>query len=150
MSSVSVTSLCISARNDCSVLGRGDTSETLKVFLLCLGRNVARARGSMSLRDLEEASGVSASTLSRIEAGKMNPSIDKMAAISRATGVPIDEMLGEAAVKPLDDPNLPLEEQVGRLRRQLLTIGETARDALARVHRLESRQEPGRTPEASS
>jgi transcriptional regulator with XRE-family HTH domain len=127
----------------------GNKTQALKAFLNDLGHNVMRARGSMSLRDLEDASGVSASTLSRIEGGRMNPSIDKMAAISRATGVPVDEMLGKAAVKPLEDPSLALEDQVARLRRQVATIGQTARDALALAHRLEARLGQGRTPEAS-
>ncbi len=61
-----------------------------------LGRAVRRKRDelSASLRDVANATGVSASTLSRIENGTGKPDADNIARITTWLDVPMDRILG--------------------------------------------------------
>jgi transcriptional regulator with XRE-family HTH domain len=54
------------------------------------------ARG-MSLGDLASASGAGKATLSRIEAGRANPTVDTLYALADALGVPFGALTAEAA-----------------------------------------------------
>src|SRR5882724_13115474 len=61
-----------------------------------LGRAIKRKReeNSLSLRDLADETGVSASTLSRIENGTGKPDADNIARLTNWLDVPMDRILG--------------------------------------------------------
>ena len=61
-----------------------------------LGRSVRRRREQLglSLRDVAEATGVSASTLSRIENGTGKPDADNIARLTSWLDVPVERILG--------------------------------------------------------
>lgn len=54
-----------------------------------------REKQDMSLTDLARSSGVSRGYLHLIEKGEQNPSQDKLAAIAKALGVMVAELIGE-------------------------------------------------------
>ena len=55
----------------------------------------------LTLADLAETSGISVSTLSRLESGNRRPSLEHLLALAHVYGVPIEELLGpEAAHDP--------------------------------------------------
>lgn len=65
---------------------------------LRLAANVRRLRiaGNVSISQLARATGMSKATLSGIEQGRANPTIDTLAGIARALSVAIDELLRDA------------------------------------------------------
>ncbi len=67
---------------------------------LIVGENVRKLRGArgISLGELAREAGISKSTLSAIEAGKANPTISTLWAISKALGVPFSSLIGEGVV----------------------------------------------------
>ncbi len=52
----------------------------------------ARNRKGMSEEELAEKSGVSKSTIQRIEAGKTSPSINKLGKIAEALGLKVEDL----------------------------------------------------------
>lgn len=79
--------------NDSSSLsnGPGGASELVSV----VGDNVRRLRerSGLSLRELSARAGISASTLSGLEAGSGNPSVETLTSIAGALGVPFAELI---------------------------------------------------------
>ncbi|WP_217999322.1 helix-turn-helix domain-containing protein [Nocardiopsis trehalosi] len=65
-------------------------------------RRVRRRRGA-TLAALAEATGISVSTLSRLESGRRRPSLELLLPIARAHQVPLDELIGEPKV---EDPRV--------------------------------------------
>ncbi|MDF3288080.1 helix-turn-helix domain-containing protein [Streptomyces silvisoli] len=53
-----------------------------------------RRQHSMTLADLAEATGISESTLSRLESGGRRPNLELLLPLARAYGVPLDELVG--------------------------------------------------------
>jgi len=87
-------------------------------------RHIRTSRGA-TLADLAEATGISKSTLSRLESGQRRPSLELLLPIARAHRVPLDELVG---APPVGDPRirpvpirrngmtvLPLTQQPGAL-----------------------------------
>jgi transcriptional regulator with XRE-family HTH domain len=87
-------------------------------------RHIRTSRGA-TLADLAEATGISKSTLSRLESGQRRPSLELLLPIARAHRVPLDELVG---APPVGDPRirpvpvrrngmtvLPLTQQPGGL-----------------------------------
>ena len=70
-----------------------------------LGRAIKRHREDLklSLRDVADQTGVSASTLSRIENGTGRPDADNIARLSQWLDMPVDRIMthGEGAVEPV-------------------------------------------------
>ncbi len=68
--------------------------------LLSIGENIRRLRRvrGISLGELAKEAGISKSTLSAIEAGKANPTISTLWAISKALGVPFSTLVGEGVI----------------------------------------------------
>ncbi|MDA0563318.1 XRE family transcriptional regulator [Streptomonospora sp. S1-112] len=64
-----------------------------------------RAERGVTLSALSEATGISASTLSRLESGRRRPSLELLLPISRAHQVPLDELVGAPEV---GDPRVRL------------------------------------------
>ena len=62
-----------------------------------------RQRRDMTLADLSAATGISVSTLSRLEAGQRRPNLELLLPLARAHGVPLDELIGAPAT---DDPRI--------------------------------------------
>lgn len=61
-----------------------------------LGRNLRRARQRLELtqEEVAERSGVHATEVSRIEAGKRDPRVSTVARLAKAVGVPPGDLLG--------------------------------------------------------
>jgi transcriptional regulator with XRE-family HTH domain len=65
-------------------------------------RRIRKERGA-TLADLSEATGISVSTLSRLESGLRKPSLELLLPIARAHEVPLDELVG---APPVRDPRV--------------------------------------------
>ncbi|MGV9239177.1 helix-turn-helix domain-containing protein, partial [Streptomyces nigra] len=57
-----------------------------------------RKEREVTLTALSEATGISVSTLSRLESGLRRPSLELLLPIARAHQVPLDELVGNPAV----------------------------------------------------
>jgi transcriptional regulator with XRE-family HTH domain len=68
-------------------------------------RRLRRQRG-VTLAGLAELTGISVSTLSRLESGGRRPSLELLLPIARAHRVPLDELVG---APPVEDPRVRLE-----------------------------------------
>lgn len=62
-----------------------------------------RQRSDLTLADLSAATGISVSTLSRLESGQRRPNLELLVPLARAHQVPIDELIGGPAA---DDPRV--------------------------------------------
>ncbi|PWI42775.1 XRE family transcriptional regulator [Streptomyces sp. ICBB 8177] len=60
-------------------------------------RRIRQRRGA-TLAALSEATGISKSTLSRLEAGRRRPSLELLLPIARAHQIPLDELIGTGGV----------------------------------------------------
>jgi transcriptional regulator with XRE-family HTH domain len=67
-------------------------------------RALRRAR-AMSLAGLAADTGLTASTLSRLETGKLRPTLEQLLPLARAHGVPLDDLV---AAPPTGDPRIHL------------------------------------------
>src|ERR1044071_3568630 len=59
-------------------------------------RELRRQRGA-TLTELSESTGISVSTLSRLESGQRRPTLELLLPLARAHQVPIDELIGTTA-----------------------------------------------------
>ena len=64
-----------------------------------------RLRRDITLTDLAEETGISASTLSRLEAGLRRPTLEQLLPLARAYGVTLDELVD---APPTGDPRINL------------------------------------------
>src|SRR5206468_5356074 len=62
-----------------------------------------RRQRSATLAQLSEATGISVSTLSRLESGRRRPTLELLLPLARAHQVPLDELVGAPAA---DDPRV--------------------------------------------
>ncbi|QYN16491.1 helix-turn-helix domain-containing protein [Amycolatopsis sp. DSM 110486] len=62
-----------------------------------------RQQNNATLAQLSETTGISVSTLSRLESGQRKPTLELLLALARAHQVPLDELVGTA---PTSDPRL--------------------------------------------
>lgn len=67
-------------------------------------RALRRARG-VTLATLANETGLTASTLSRLENGKLRPTLEQLLPLARAHGVPLDDLV---AAPPTGDPRIHL------------------------------------------
>ena len=76
-----------------------------------VGPRLKRLRGTrnVSLADLAEKTGISKSTLSRLETGQRRPSLELLLPLAQAYGVPLDELVGAPEV---GDPRVRLKPRV--------------------------------------
>jgi transcriptional regulator with XRE-family HTH domain len=94
-------------------------------------RELRRRRGG-TLAGISEATGISVSTLSRLESGGRKPTLELLLALARAYQVPLDELVGAL---PPGDPRIrtrpvrrggrtliPLTRQPGGIRAYKMTI----------------------------
>ena len=68
-----------------------------------------RSMRSVSLADLADRTGISKSTLSRLETGQRRPSLELLLPLAQAYGVPLDELVGAPEV---GDPRVHLKPHV--------------------------------------
>jgi transcriptional regulator with XRE-family HTH domain len=66
-------------------------------------RELRRRRGG-TLAEISEATGISVSTLSRLESGGRKPTLELLLALARAHQVPLDELVGTPAADPRAGP----------------------------------------------
>jgi transcriptional regulator with XRE-family HTH domain len=95
---------------------RADTSGGTDQVLAEVGprlRRIRKERGA-TLAGLAEATGISVSTLSRLEAGLRRPSLELLLPIARAHQVPLDELVG---APPVGDPRVRMTKPVVRFGR---------------------------------
>jgi transcriptional regulator with XRE-family HTH domain len=105
-----------------------------------------RQQREMTLADLSAATGISVSTLSRLESGQRRPNLELLLPLARAHRVPLDELIGTAGA---GDPRvhaqpftrngmsvLPLTRQSGGLQAYKLVIpsSRAQREPDLRVH----------------
>jgi transcriptional regulator with XRE-family HTH domain len=64
-----------------------------------------RAGRGLTLTDVSDATGVSVSTLSRLESGHRRPTLELLLPLARTYAVPIDELVGASVV---DDPRVQI------------------------------------------
>jgi transcriptional regulator with XRE-family HTH domain len=65
-----------------------------------------------TLGEISYATGISISTLSRLESGKRRPNLELLVPIARALNVPLDDIVGRA----VDDPRIPnVARQIGTM-----------------------------------
>ncbi|MGW0564019.1 helix-turn-helix domain-containing protein [Streptomyces sp. NPDC003016] len=106
-------------------------------------RALRKERGA-TLTALSEATGISVSTLSRLESGGRKPSLELLLPIARAHQVPLDELVG---APPVGDPRvrmksierdgqtyLPLTRQPGGLQAYKVVYRQKRRDPEPRTH----------------
>ena len=85
-----------------------DTSAAIAAALEQVGPRLKRLRGQrrITLTGLAETTGISKSTLSRLETGQRRPTLELLLALSRAYRVPLDELVGAPDV---GDPRVRLK-----------------------------------------
>ncbi|MFJ8660229.1 helix-turn-helix domain-containing protein [Streptomyces sp. NPDC093795] len=106
-------------------------------------RRVRRDRG-VTLAELSAATGISVSTLSRLESGQRRPSLELLLPLARAHQVPLDELVGAPAT---GDPRIrakpivrhgrtmfPLTRQPGGLQAYKVIQEKTTEPPEPRVH----------------
>ena len=103
-----------------------------------------RLQRSCTLAALSEATGISISTLSRLESGQRKPSLELLLPIAHAHQVPLDELVGAPPVgdprvrlKPVkrwDATVVPLTQQPGGLQAFKLVIGTRRSTPDPRTH----------------
>jgi transcriptional regulator with XRE-family HTH domain len=103
-----------------------------------------RTQRSITLDDLSKATGISKSTLSRLETGQRRPSLELLLPLAKAYRVPLDELVGAPEVS---DPRvrlkprrvngrtvLPLTGQPGGVQAWKIIIPATQTEPEPRVH----------------
>ncbi len=85
-----------------------EQSSTITQALSAVGPRLKRVRTArgVTLAALSEATGISKSTLSRLEAGQRRPSLELLLPIAQAHQVPLDELVGAPEV---GDPRVRLK-----------------------------------------
>ncbi|MEW2357199.1 XRE family transcriptional regulator [Spirillospora sp. NPDC029432] len=103
-----------------------------------------RAKRGITLSDLSEATGISVSTLSRLESGGRKATLELLLPIARAHQVPLDELVGAPEV---GDPRVrlapremngmtvvPLTRQPGALQAYKMVIGPRGGEPEPQIH----------------
>jgi transcriptional regulator with XRE-family HTH domain len=103
-----------------------------------------RQERSYTLAELAEATGISVSTLSRLESGKRRPSLELLLPIAQAHQVPLDELVGAPPVgdprvhlKPFrrkDSTIVPLTQRTGGLQAYKMIMGADRNRPETRTH----------------
>ncbi|WP_158891672.1 helix-turn-helix domain-containing protein [Amycolatopsis anabasis] len=103
-----------------------------------------RQHRKCTLTALSEATGISVSTLSRLESGQRKPSLELLLPIAHAHQVPLDELVGAPPVgdprvrlKPVrrgDNTIVPLTQQPGGLQAFKMIMGPSRSEPDPRTH----------------
>jgi len=86
------------------------TSTEIDAVLADVGPRLKRARAQrdVTLAELAAATGISKSTLSRLESGQRKPSLELLLPIAQAHRIPLDELVGAPEI---GDPRIQLKPQ---------------------------------------
>lgn len=87
-----------------------------------VGPRLRRARGERTLREVAEMTGISTSTLSRLESGLRKPTLELLLPLTQAYRVPLDELVGAPEV---GDPRVRLKP-VKRGRTTMIPLSQRA------------------------
>ncbi|MBE1564082.1 helix-turn-helix domain-containing protein [Nonomuraea africana] len=124
----------------------GEMSSGIQSVLAEVGGRLKRLRTErgVTLAELAEATGISKSTLSRLESGQRRPNLELLLPIAQAHQVPLDELVGAPEV---GDPRvrvvprqahgmtvLPLTRQPGGLQAFKLVIPERRNEPEPKTH----------------
>lgn len=126
----------------------GIMSETTEDILTAVGPRLRalRLRRNVTLADLSDTTGISVSTLSRLESGQRRPNLELLLPLAREHGVPLDELVG---APPTGDPRihlrpikrfgmtiLPLSSEAGGLRafKNIIPASSPRKDPTPRTH----------------
>jgi transcriptional regulator with XRE-family HTH domain len=105
-----------------------------------------REKRSVTLVQLAQQTGISASTLSRLESGQRKPTLELLLALAAAYAVPVDDLIG---APPVDDPRVvvkpftkhgrtyyPLSRRPGGVQafRTVVHAGASAEPPVLRTH----------------
>jgi transcriptional regulator with XRE-family HTH domain len=71
-----------------------------------VGPRLRRARGDRTLRDVADQTGISTSTLSRLESGLRKPTLELLLPLTQAYRIPLDDLVGAPEV---GDPRVRLK-----------------------------------------
>ncbi|MEZ0077154.1 helix-turn-helix domain-containing protein [Planotetraspora sp. GP83] len=106
-------------------------------------RALRKERGT-TLTQLAETTGISVSTLSRLESGERRPTLELLLPLARAYQVPLDELVGAPPVgdprvrlKPIKHAGMtvvPLTQHAGGLMAWKMVIGATRQEPDPRTH----------------
>ena len=106
-------------------------------------RALRQGRGA-TLADLSTETGISVSTLSRLESGRRRPTLELLLPLAKAHGVPIDELVGapptgdpRVHLRPVTRNNMtlvPLTRRAGGVQAYKLIIPTLPEDTAQRVH----------------
>ena len=122
------------------------TTDDLAATLDLVGPRLKRVRlqRAMTLTALAAATGISKSTLSRLETGQRKPSLELLLPLARAHRIPLDDLVGAPEV---GDPRLhlkpqrvngrtvvPLTRQAGGLQAWKILIPPTATEPAPKAH----------------
>jgi len=123
-----------------------DPNARISAALDEVGPRLRRLRSlrSTSLADLAERTGISKSTLSRLETGQRKPSLELLLPLAQAYGVPLDELVGAPEV---GDPRvhlkphtvngrtvIPLTRQPGGVQVWKIVIPTTQNKVMTKAH----------------
>jgi len=123
-----------------------DDSTTINAALDAVGPRLKRLRSlrGVTLADLSVTTGISKSTLSRLETGQRRPSLEVLLPLAQAYRVPLDELVGAPEV---GDPRvrlkprkvngrtvLPLTQQPGGVQAWKILIPATQTEPQPKVH----------------
>ncbi|MDI9917950.1 XRE family transcriptional regulator [Rhodococcus sp. IEGM 1379] len=112
------------------------TDTTFEAVLAGIGprlRNL-RQQSDMTLTDLSEATGISVSTLSRLESGSRKANLELLLPIAKAHGVPLDDLVNSGIEDPRvrEEPQtvgnmtiVPLTSQPGNLQAYKMILAPT-------------------------
>lgn len=146
MGDMAVSEMKTSGDSDTDTDANTDMPSDVSRALTEVGPRLKRVRTErgVTLAALAEATGISTSTLSRLESGQRRPSLELLLPISRAHQVPLDELVGAPAV---GDPRvrvaatrmngnmvMPLTRQPGSLQAYKMVIPAERSQPDARTH----------------
>ncbi|MBF6436542.1 helix-turn-helix domain-containing protein [Nocardia cyriacigeorgica] len=104
----------------------------------------AREKKGVSLAELARATGISTSTLSRLESAQRKPSLELLLPITAALGVPLDEIVASPRIADPRAPRptqatdgrvlIPLSRHRGEPRAYIMTIPATDDEPFLRTH----------------
>jgi transcriptional regulator with XRE-family HTH domain len=89
-----------------------------------------RTRRNATLADVSTATGISVSTLSRIESGQRKPTLELLLPLAREYGVPLDELVGAPAT---GDPRIHLRP-IARFGQTIVPLSKGATGVQAFKH----------------
>lgn len=94
---VSRTTRAVAPRPGPKIADPADEPQAEKLSVLATKLRWLRAKGNLTLQELSQRSGISQSTLSKIENGQLSPTYEKIAALAKGLGVEVGELFKRSA-----------------------------------------------------